>query len=473
MLCGLFFKANAVDGIAVSIAYRYSEQCKYCPANDREVPERSVYDGTFWGSLVRYDIQGGSVADADTLTEYLAYYPAISIDGSTIAFFLRGSKIDENNDIVDNVIDPGIYLVDLDGANLRKILDYSEFDKNNAVFLDWPAGDWIYYHNIVQSEGEIWRVNTQTGANEKVLDYIPPSVEDNRSDLRRWSISADGAHAITHAGAGDWSSKNAHCFPPPDGDPRTCQSGTIKDCNLSMGASGLYSASYYGVGHDFIDLYYWDFSEGHSEKIKRITVSEAADFAGVDTVGDGAEWIRWSCNSDKWVLQQIGWKGHANKLDKSGSNAVYINWVDEEAIMLTDNPSNTDENAISYCNTAGDFWVKPPLGKEGHIQRRDGSWVAVEHASRTNGRALKTNASPTATFSCAFAGGALEISGIERFSSAAVTVCDLQGRTIFEQNVAGDVVRLDAVRIPAGAFLVHIKAPGAGRTVYATRTLAR
>jgi hypothetical protein len=459
---------HAVDGVAVSIAYRYSAKCKYCQTNEREVPERSVYDGTFWGSLVRYDVQGGAVVNADTLTEYLAYYPAISIDGSAIAFFLRGSKIDANNDLVENVIDPGIYLCDLDGANLRKILDYSEFGTNNDIFLDWPAGDWIYYHNTAQSEGEIWRVHTGTKAHEKVIDYVPPAVEEDRSDLRRWSISADGAHAITHAGAGDWSSKNAHCFPPPDGDPRKCQSGTIKDCNLSMGASGHYSASYYGVGHDFIDLYHWDFTEGHSEKIRRITVSEAADLAGVDTVGTGAEWIRWSCNSDKWVLQQIGWKGHANRLDKSGSNAVYINWVDDEAIMLTDNPSNDDEgeNSISYCNTAGDFRVTPPAGKEGHIQLRDGSWVAaggngVAVHGHTAGAVRHSR--PSAVISAS--GTVIEISGLTGYAGGHLSVHDVRGRTLVSRGIAGDCLSITLRTLCTGAVIVRITAPGADRMI--------
>jgi hypothetical protein len=173
--------------------------------------------------------------------------------------------------------------------------------------------------------------------------------------------------------------KHAHCFPPPEKDPESCKSGIVKDCNLSIGASGHYSASYYGVGHNFIDLHYLKMQPGHSEHFARITVEEAAEWAGKGSVGKGAEWIRWSCNSDKWVLQQIGWKGHANRLDVSGSNAVYINWVDEDAIMVTENPKNNDEgqNSISHCNTAGDFWVQPPPGKEGMIQLKDGSWVPV------------------------------------------------------------------------------------------------
>jgi DNA-binding LacI/PurR family transcriptional regulator len=33
-----------------------------------------------------------------------------------------------------------------------------------------------------------------------------------------------------------------------------------------------------------------------------------------EKIGEGSEHIRWAVNSDKWVLQEVGWVGHATGL---------------------------------------------------------------------------------------------------------------------------------------------------------------
>jgi hypothetical protein len=94
------------------------------------------------------------------------------------------------------------------------------------------------------------------------------------------------------------------------------------------------------------------------------------------SIGIGAEHIRWAVNSDKWVMQGIGWYGHADEIAQ-GSNQVVCNWVDKVAINISNNPKTS--NAIRLNNCPGDLWVSDPTNNAGGNKYEDetGAWHSV------------------------------------------------------------------------------------------------
>jgi hypothetical protein len=119
----------------------------------------------------------------------------------------------------------------------------------------------------------------------------------------------------------------------------------------------------------------WDIGTNQIVEMPMKTLQEVKQWTGQDP-GRGGELIRWSANSDKWFLQQVGWYGHAMEV-AWGSNQLLLNWSDGEAIITSANPRNNKEdiNSIFYCNTAGDFWVQGPEGK---LETAEGQWADVQ-----------------------------------------------------------------------------------------------
>ena len=108
-------------------------------------------------------------------------------------------------------------------------------------------------------------------------------------------------------------------------------------------------------------------------------------------VGRGAELIRWSANSDKWVMQKIGngWDGHASDND-NGSNQLLCNFMDSVALNISKNPPppvpkpNTYPSGYVFQNNdAGDVWVSDPVNNPSGDRYEDvlGRWhTAVDGA---------------------------------------------------------------------------------------------
>jgi hypothetical protein len=368
LICLTWDPGFGADGIAVSIAWQGQTR-------------------KLWiGKLVRFDIENNAAVKCDTLSHAMCLYPALSFDGETVAFFKTGATR-ENGDLSGQDQPCSLAVINSDGTNERTIIPI-DFPSTNCQ-IDWPLGPWIYYQrpeagNQGNGSGEIWRVNADNPAqNELVYDYTP--TDDGYNYLRRWDISADGQWAsLQMISSGDWGGQIPHCFPPPQAGPRSCMpEGRTGACNMAMSTTGNYIAKYSGR-HDFFDLCLWDHEANTLDILQNVTLTErelygiqhagVSSWIGVD-LGESAsgELIRWAVNSEKWVLQQIGWEGHAKKVAQ-GSNQLIVNWKDEEAIMTSSNPKG-GSNGVYYCNSTGDFWVEGPAGK---VELANGEWVDVQ-----------------------------------------------------------------------------------------------
>ncbi len=338
------------------------------------------------GKLVRFDIENNATVKCDTLSHAMCLYPALSFDGERVAFFKTGATRDEGQ--LNGQDRPcSLAIINTDGTNERTLLPV-DFPSTDCQ-IDWPRGNWIYYQrpdagNQGNGSGEIWRISASNPAdNELVYDYTP--TDDGYNYLRRWDISANGKWAsLQMISSGDWGGQIPHCFPPPQAGPRSCMpEGRTGACNMAMSTTGNYIAKYSGR-HDYFDLCRWDHQANTLEKQLNVTLTErelfgiqydgVSSWIGVD-LGESAsgELIRWAVNSEKWVLQQIGWEGHAKKVAQ-GSNQLIVNWKDKEAIMTSANPIG-GRDGIRYCNSTGDFWVEGPAGK---VELASGEWVDVE-----------------------------------------------------------------------------------------------
>jgi hypothetical protein len=102
--------------------------------------------------------------------------------------------------------------------------------------------------------------------------------------------------------------------------------------------------------------------------------------------------LGWACNSDKWVLQHVGWYGHADMLSW-GSEQVATNWVDFAAIRISNNGKTAQETCpaegrpgadccggcgkIFPGNEQGDLWVDGGASNMGKYEDASGVWHSV------------------------------------------------------------------------------------------------
>jgi hypothetical protein len=358
----------AVNGTAVSIAWQ---------GDTRKL----------WiGKLVRFDIEDNTTVRCDTLSHAMCLYPALSFDGTRVAFFKTGASR-EGGQLIGRDEPCSLAVINIDGTAERSLIPV-DFPSVNCQ-IDWPIGERVYYQrpeadNQGNGSGEIWRVDVSNPAdNELVYDYTP--TDDGYNYLRRWDISADGRwSSIQMISNADWGGQVPHCFPPPPEGPRSCMpEGRTGACNMAMSTTGTYIAKYSGR-HDFIDICHWDHDANTLDILLNVTLTQrelygiqhdgVSSWIGVN-LGESAsgELIRWAVNSEKWVLQQIGWEGHAKKVAR-GSNQLIVNWKDKEAILTSTNPRGGTDG-VYYCNTTGDFRVEGPAGK---VELASGEWVPVD-----------------------------------------------------------------------------------------------
>jgi hypothetical protein len=345
-------RIEAVNGFSVTIFYRGGEDC--------------------WnrGNLVRNDIVNNAVAAHDTLFKGKAQWPAINFTGTKVAFFRWGSTSTTN--CVSVIDKTGGAVTDLVTGLAAPLVFPAPVADVRDPMLDWPAGDWVYYEKPTKSH-EIWRVNVNNPArNEKVVTYVKsPKGEDSRPIyFYRWSMSVDAKWALIWSAGYTWNSNIMHCFPPTGGDPLACAPcggagwAQIYACNGAISPSGTFACHYTGGAHEQIEVLGWD----------HVTTGTTWPYGGGGSITlsiAGAEQLRFSANSDRWIQEQVGWEGHAMALC-AGSNQWLINWKDKTTIVASDNPRGTGK-----CSDAGDFWIDGGAQNAGKYEDANGSWVAV------------------------------------------------------------------------------------------------
>jgi hypothetical protein len=402
----LYQHVFAANGIAVSVSWRYGD-------NAQLIPEAGWYEQYWWrGQLVKCTIKGDSVFSTDTIHRFsngLAQYPALNVEGSKAAFYRWGTAVTKSStsntySLTNTTKKDSIAVINLSTnavTNLCELTSHPGFD----AALDWPAGDWIYYGMPVYDataqdggktqsyyvERAIYKVNASTGENVLVSTPKPGT---SSCSLRRFTLSNDAAYCAVELKNGV-GGNYLFGFPPPNNNISSSPIlGQLPGCNVGVSASGTYAGNFFAGYHQEI----------YVSKVNRHTGNGYNDFPTVAmptlanvkswdihqrTPGCGAECIRWSCNSDKWVLEQSGLIAHASDMCY-GTNQVLVNWIDRKAIVTSNNhkwflsrceggdPMALASGSYLYTgNCTGDFWVEPPSGQNGKYEDSAGVWHAV------------------------------------------------------------------------------------------------
>ena len=352
----------AVDGIAVSVCWQY--------VHWNYTGDAGTLPGT---KLVRFDIVDSKPVSSDTLYHHRCAYPAIDLNGEAIAFYAD-----------DEQGKHWIATMNIDGSNFKKLIEVENYGE--AAHLEWQGNTHIFYerpdestHKSFRGSGEIWKINASNPSeNTKLWDYT--RIDTGKDWVRRFSLTADGKRAGCQI-RGENTSQFIHTV---GSNPYNSKLGSAPTCNLSISTTGDYFAVYRWAAHADLFLFHYNDATGKVEDLRDIyglpnIHDEIASSLGFDP-GRGCEVIRWSVNSDKWVLQGVGRHGHAATM-RYGSNPVIYNFVTKEAIMPSRNPElpccepSDSENTAYFNNTTGDFFVKGI--PDGHIETVAGEYVKI------------------------------------------------------------------------------------------------
>lgn len=375
-------QSYAVNGFSVTTAYRTGN-----------APEAWAHLN-FCGKLVRFDITNNAVSGYDTIHKGLGWYPSISFDGTRIAFFRSKATLSGGN--LSGSVDTGyISMIDKNGGNLRDLvklyagsLGYSCFYADcEGGFVDWPAGDWIYYEKPPKT-GEIWRINADDPSlHHMVVRYTDFGVRPANCAcdvsgsegfwLRRWQLSADAMFCGGMFKVYPDGQQLGHRFPPPEGyAPLTIPLwANLPACNLCMSASGEYLSAYSAGCHDVSGINRWDHVTNVGPRYQDVSsvnlYTDVRTWCGRD-VGNLGQYMRWAANSDKWLLVQTGYNCNGN--GSSAGNQVLCNWKDRTGLCPT---GTTAGGSLGY--DAGDFWINDPVRNPNGDKYEDvnGNWVSV------------------------------------------------------------------------------------------------
>jgi hypothetical protein len=339
--------AYAVDGIAVS--------CR--SYNHWWPPSR------WGGEIVRYTIENDDMVSEQVLYDGDGRCATINLSGTHVAFF----RATDEGDYVS--------VVPIDGG---EVVDLVKMPYENAHkgYMDWPAGDWIYYNmGGERSEGSrhLRRVKyNDPASDEAVIDF--------QAAIWQWGISADARRMVLVVSDGDNYGVDTYALPG---------NGSLQGtggCGGYISPSGLYGTNLTDPEHTRLNLWNFDGS-GDDFGVSSFNINgwavnaevfatECSGCGGTITVGVGMDQNRWSCNSDKWVCISIGWPGgNCGRFGSCGFNQVLVNWQDEKTVMVSKNKRVCDDNndgKFDDCdlhdpdgqftrNEAGDFWVSGPL----------------------------------------------------------------------------------------------------------------
>lgn len=379
--------AHAVDGIAVSHAFRHTT-CAYDQVPESELRIISGYELNQPGTIIRSIIRDSKVDRLDTIyNETFARFPVLNMNGTRIAFWRWEGRL-ENGSVVDMDKNRYLSVMDIEGNNVRDLVTFSlpenvdqrEFDKMNL--FDWPHGEWIYYQKPMTYE--IWKVNcNDPSSNTHVYTYEHPDFKK----FWRWDLSAAADRATLTA---NWTFGYSNIYQPfPPLHPPLPNTDKAPDgryaspccCNICVSPGGGHLAYFADVAHDRVFYHEWVSPETDKARWHRdfIHLNTIAQWVGKETLGGGMGMMRFAANSDKWLCLWVGGYRHPGK---SGGNQVLLNWIDRTAIQITDNavyPKNALCNDVSIVHacTQGDFWVDGGEENRGKYEDIDGLWHSL------------------------------------------------------------------------------------------------
>jgi hypothetical protein len=469
---------HAMDGVAISIAQRYAMGCDYGPY----IPEVQQEDQWFCiGNILRYNIASNAVTSRDTIYNSrrsgYAQYPTFSYDGQHVAFFRWGIYDSTGIKTGGSKDSNWIAVMDVNGSNLRNLVKIAQPALNAS--MDWPMpkgdGNWIYYIKpktggrqlyAKACEGnELWRVNADNPTQNAKVTAYPAGTVAAPAWERRFSLSLDSKYAAVQPMYSTPIVNIAMNFSPlnADGWASCTDTVTLSGCNICVSTGGNYVAHYNDVYHRKVFMYKWD----HAAHALILCGADPCFIFGLDDLpawtsnaitfdaDAGAEQIRWSVNSEKWLCRWIGCWGDADNM-RFGSNQLLTNWVDHQAIKTSNNAkptSSTDCNTIMWGTDAGDLWVTGPVGQ---IEDTTGAW----HTGVIN-QSLRS--ATAGQFSISINPSGITISlpdgrrhKAELISASGAVLC---ARTGIAQ------LFLDIAQVPAGMYLARIDNGAFGRRI--------
>ena len=484
-----------INGRAVTVQWRSGNWAWQNPPGVCEGGSRM-----YKGAIHLYTIINGRVAKMDTLhsrSKGFAYFPAFNISATKVAFFRYGSAPGTGTSCVSvNGGKNTISAIDITGNNLIDLCqtpNNMDFAGDSWGGLDWPAGDWIYYTQPKTTtetnragNTEIWRVNYKTKVSEKVFQF---SSMQNCGFIRRFQLNLVGDKMGIQApfpygdNCSGSSLNGVASFPGNSGGKG------FAGCNASISASGNFSNNYIGSSHG--TLYVQNISAGTEVQMSSAQLMTwFGDYmreqpSGVwrgDSFGGDGELVRWSVNSDKWVLQQLGWYGHADRIFE-GSNAVAGNWVDQASIRISNNPMPPVEagtlyqlnNVLYYGNEPGDLWIDGGAANAGKYENSAGTWVSVPLPSGytceyvpvpvTNAEGMPAFAANSHQLKASIeANGALRID-LPIAGQAAAQIINIQGKCLYSSMAA------TSLTLPSGALQsgIYVISEQQGKTAQTTK----
>jgi hypothetical protein len=446
MALGLVFQTFGVDGTAITVAWRSGGLDWGCTP-----PGAPECGGIFRGQLVRYTIAGNASTNRQVIIDRdraLVSYPAFNVQGTKIAFY-RDRKTVVNNKVVD-AGQCHIAIANADGSGITNLAAINDLPDEECA-LDWPAGNWIYYVNPKagvnpwdRPSKDIWRVNaTNPSQNEFVVS--------EQDVFRRFSLSLDSKHMgdqMVNTGGSYIKS-----FPGLVEEHNNC------GCNGAVSASGKYMVNYCG-GHGLI---FFTTSSGALGE-RQITVSQLEQWSGKNNIctsltsGDcGGELMVWSVNSDKWSCHWPGVDGWADGMPH-GTNFVLVNWVDGQAICLTNyarivDPAVQGSGVISYGEYSGDFWIS---GHNGKYETDAGQWIDIPGYTTEAGPSLLSHGHGIRMVEVR--DGVVRVA-IDGNAQCDVEIVTMQGRVIKTMRASGSAA-FGAGGLPRGTYLARVRTGG-------------
>jgi hypothetical protein len=374
-LAGGFGLAGAIDGKHANgyVVSEYFQQGVCTP---------------YAGHIFLITIQNGAPVRTDTIyhwTQGMGQYPCFDIEGRRIAFYRWGTAASANGATCTQINNGVSYVsvMNRDGSNVKNLVALRAAPWSE-ISLAWPAGDWIFYLNPKPAVNDWDRPTTQIRKVNVVTleDQFVWEASDPASQMRRFTLSADGTRMGEQIIYGAFNNNGVYQF-PPSGGSLTKLVG-MAGCNGAVSASGRYAGSYFAGAHvdcflTRVDQDYTTFfglfrsSSGMSGKF-----GDMASWAGKDLFPStaGCELIRFAVNSDKWVLQGVGWCGHAGAI-VNGGNSGAANWVDHTAFIATNNPPVDCANPSGKANNTGSIWIDGGPENLGKWEDTAGVWHSV------------------------------------------------------------------------------------------------
>jgi len=446
------------------------------------------------GDIVVSTISNGIVVRRDTIykrEQGLASYANFDLTGTRVAFYRQGKAGGSCAQI--NGGKNYISVINIDGTGLRNLCELPGPPGSiDGGALDWPAGEWIYYcQTRPTSEAtcgyctntlNIWRVHAGTGATEKVCTIGDGTGYDFKcSYWRRFSLDLTAQHMGGQTyGYNGCSDDNGHSysggngvwnFPPANGNLGPASICGVAACNAAISPSGAIVGHYMGGMHE--DLWLTNVSTckqlipGTTTNAWGVTNlhTDLEVWAG-DSIGKGSEYIAWAANSDKWVLQNVGWWGHAAQQAYT-TNQVAANWTDKVAINITKHPLPTQLTDVSFPGgaqpnemvwnyTTGDLWINDPVNNPQRNRYEDlqGVWHVVPGATAMESplTGASRNASPATLNGSRIS---MRVSGDGPWE---IAISGADGRIMRMQRGAGPEAHIATAGLSPGIYMMEISA---------------